>query len=95
MECYPADRDVVNVANMRHLWLLHDLVLPFFWREAVTIEIPMWLLWISPALACGATVWWLAGRSRDYDFAGPFLAAGACVATLLFYVGLLLGRCSA
>lgn len=32
VEVYPADRDVVNVANMRHLWILPD-GLPFTWRS--------------------------------------------------------------
>lgn len=33
VEIYPADRDVVNVANMRHLWLVEPGVLPFAWRK--------------------------------------------------------------
>lgn len=33
VEVYPRDRDVVNVANMRHLWVLHE-PLPFAWRDA-------------------------------------------------------------
>ncbi|WP_350534474.1 DUF7694 domain-containing protein [Atlantibacter hermannii] len=32
VEIYPADRDVVNVANMRHLWILPE-PLPFAWRR--------------------------------------------------------------
>lgn len=33
IEIYPPDKDVVNVANMRHLWILpDDLKLPFAWR---------------------------------------------------------------
>lgn len=32
VEVYPSDQDVVNVANMRHLWLLPD-PLPFAWRR--------------------------------------------------------------
>lgn len=32
VEVYPRDRDVVNVANMRHLWVLHE-PLPFAWRD--------------------------------------------------------------
>lgn len=32
VEVYPADRDVVNVANMRHLWVLSE-PLPFVWRK--------------------------------------------------------------
>jgi hypothetical protein len=32
IEIYPADGDVVNVANMRHLWILNQKV-PFAWRN--------------------------------------------------------------
>lgn len=32
VEIFPADRDVVNVANMRHLWILPEK-LPFGWRK--------------------------------------------------------------
>lgn len=32
IEIYPADNDVVNVANMRHLWVL-DAPIPFAWRK--------------------------------------------------------------
>lgn len=32
LEVYPADRDIVNVANMRHLWLPVDPV-AFAWRR--------------------------------------------------------------
>jgi hypothetical protein len=32
VEVYPADQDVVNVANMRHLWVLIEK-LPFAWRK--------------------------------------------------------------
>jgi hypothetical protein len=32
VEVYPADIDVVNVANMRHIWVLPD-PLPFAWRR--------------------------------------------------------------
>lgn len=32
VEIYPADRDVVNVANMRHLWILQD-PFPLAWRR--------------------------------------------------------------
>lgn len=32
LEVYPADRDVVNVANMRHLWL-PPAPIPFAWRR--------------------------------------------------------------
>ena len=31
VEIYPADADVVNVSNMRHLWLL-DYLSPYAWR---------------------------------------------------------------
>lgn len=33
VEVYPADRDVVNVGNLRHLWLM-EAPLPFAWRRA-------------------------------------------------------------
>jgi len=37
VEVYPPAVDVVNVANMRHLWILdEDLDLPFVWRRAPT-----------------------------------------------------------
>lgn len=32
VEIYPADRDLVNVANMRHLWILRD-PLGIGWRS--------------------------------------------------------------
>ena len=32
VEVYPADSDLVNAANMRHLWLIGDL--PFKWKAA-------------------------------------------------------------
>lgn len=32
VEIYPRQRDVVNVANMRHLWVLPES-LPFAWRK--------------------------------------------------------------
>lgn len=32
LELFPADRDVVNVANLRHLWLPAQPV-PFAWRK--------------------------------------------------------------
>ncbi len=32
LELYPPDHDVVNVANLRHLWIMRDLV-PFGWRS--------------------------------------------------------------
>lgn len=31
VEVYPADEDVVNVSNMRHIWLVDPL--PFAWRR--------------------------------------------------------------
>lgn len=33
VEVYPADEDVVNVANMRHLWILNEAP-AFAWRKA-------------------------------------------------------------
>lgn len=33
VEVYPDDRDIVNVANMRHLWLL-ETAPEFVWRQA-------------------------------------------------------------
>jgi len=33
VEVYPRATDVVNVANMRHIWILREL-LPFAWRKA-------------------------------------------------------------
>jgi hypothetical protein len=32
LEVYPRDGDVVNVANIRHLWVLRD-PLPWAWGE--------------------------------------------------------------
>lgn len=32
VELYPADTNVVNIANIRHIWLL-DAPLPFEWRK--------------------------------------------------------------
>lgn len=32
VEIFPADRDVINVANMRHLWVMRD-PLPFGWKK--------------------------------------------------------------
>ena len=32
VEIYPADADIINVANMRHLWLMPE-PLPFAWRK--------------------------------------------------------------
>lgn len=32
VECFPSDRDIVNVANMRHLWVLPEPP-PFGWRQ--------------------------------------------------------------
>lgn len=32
VEIYPSERDVVNVANMRHLWIL-PVAIPFAWRR--------------------------------------------------------------
>ena len=33
VEVYPRATDVVNVANMRHIWVMREL-LPFAWRKA-------------------------------------------------------------
>lgn len=33
VEIFPADTDIVNVANMRHLWILPAGSLPFAWRK--------------------------------------------------------------
>ena len=33
VEVYPPDADVVNVANLRHLWILPAGFLPFAWRR--------------------------------------------------------------
>lgn len=33
VEIYPKDNDVVNVANMRHLWVFKDGSIPFAWRK--------------------------------------------------------------
>jgi hypothetical protein len=33
VELYPADQDVVNVANLRHLWVMRELV-EFAWRDS-------------------------------------------------------------
>ena len=35
VEIYPREKDVVNVANMRHLWVLPQCVL-FAWRNGIT-----------------------------------------------------------
>lgn len=32
VEIFPADADVVNVANMRHLWFVEAAQIPFKWR---------------------------------------------------------------
>jgi hypothetical protein len=33
VEVYPPESDVVNVANLRHLWILQPGNLPFAWRK--------------------------------------------------------------
>lgn len=33
LEIYPADKDVVNVANIRHLWILTSSKIDFAWRK--------------------------------------------------------------
>lgn len=37
IELYPRDDDVVNVANMRHLWILDDLS-PLTWRDGTAAK---------------------------------------------------------
>lgn len=37
IEFYPPDRDVVNVANMRHLWLPKFLSIPQHWRKDLEV----------------------------------------------------------
>ena len=32
VEVFPADADIVNVANMRHLWVMADAI-PYAWRK--------------------------------------------------------------
>lgn len=32
VEVYPADRDIINVANLRHLWVFLEQPLDFAWR---------------------------------------------------------------
>jgi hypothetical protein len=32
VELFPADDDVVNVANMRHLWIVGESAVPFKWK---------------------------------------------------------------
>lgn len=39
LEVYPPDRDVVNVANMRHLWLPVEPI-PFAWRARPAVKAP-------------------------------------------------------
>jgi hypothetical protein len=36
VEVFPADRDVVNVANIRHLWVYLGEKIPFAWRRDLT-----------------------------------------------------------
>lgn len=33
VEIYPAEKDIVNVANLRHLWVMVDQKLTFAWRK--------------------------------------------------------------
>jgi hypothetical protein len=33
LEVYPAQKDLVNVANIRHLWIVTEGKLPFVWRN--------------------------------------------------------------
>jgi hypothetical protein len=37
VEVFPADADVVNVANMRHLWVMAEAV-PFAWRKSSNLN---------------------------------------------------------
>jgi hypothetical protein len=39
VEIYPADRDVVNVANMRHLWVVPANI-PFKWTTSAAAALP-------------------------------------------------------
>ena len=39
LEVYPADEDIVNVANHRHLWVMPHKV-PFAWRKEVADAVP-------------------------------------------------------
>lgn len=41
VEIYPAAADVVNVANMRHLWVMPE-PLDFAWRKGVKHEQEIW-----------------------------------------------------
>jgi hypothetical protein len=36
VEVYPADGDVVNVANIRHLWVYVNEKVPFAWRRGIS-----------------------------------------------------------
>lgn len=38
VEVFPADADVVNVANMRHLFVLADEI-PYAWRKSSNVEV--------------------------------------------------------
>jgi hypothetical protein len=38
VEIYPADSDVVNVANLRHLWVMAEPV-PFAWRHNDKVDL--------------------------------------------------------
>lgn len=38
VEIYPADSRVVNDANMRHLWLVPDALVPFAWNNRAKDE---------------------------------------------------------
>lgn len=39
VEIYPEDREVVNVANMRHIWILPHPITEFGWRKPVPLKI--------------------------------------------------------
>jgi hypothetical protein len=36
VEVFPKIKDVVNVANMRHLWIVPETMVPFAWRSKST-----------------------------------------------------------
>lgn len=34
VEAYPRDCDLVDVANIRHIWIVEPEAVPFFWRRS-------------------------------------------------------------
>ena len=38
IEVYPRTRDIVNVANMRHLWIMPEGSLDFIWRKKTILD---------------------------------------------------------